>query len=74
MTRMLKPCPFCGGQPDQTSRMDEDLGTHNQVEWVGVRCNECDIGFEWPIQCEPGAVKQWNTRADGQPVEECHER
>lgn len=59
----LKPCPFCGGEPRITKRMDEDLWTHNIVEWVGVRCGNCDIGFEWPPDAEVAAVEQWNTRA-----------
>lgn len=58
----LKPCPFCGGMPDASSRMDEDIWTHNIVEWKGVHCSECGFGFEWPPGADPNAIVQWNTR------------
>ena len=58
----LKPCPFCGGEPRIRKRMDEDLFTHNAVEWAGVFCANCNIGFDWPPDVEPDAVTQWNTR------------
>lgn len=61
--RELLPCPFCGENPDVTRRMDEDIWTHNEVEWVGVHCFTCSIGFEWPPGADPDAVQQWNTRA-----------
>ena len=32
----LKPCPFCGGEPDIRTRQDEDIWTHNTVTWTGV--------------------------------------
>jgi Lar family restriction alleviation protein len=69
----LKPCPFCGGEPDIRTRMDEDIWTHNIVEWTGVHCVECDIGFEWPPGAEPDAKEQWNTRATLQPSGERRE-
>lgn len=59
----LKPCPFCGTEPSIRKRMDEDLWTHNIVEWTGVSCDECGFGFEWPPGTEPDAIEQWNTRA-----------
>jgi len=57
----LLPCPFCGEDPDISTRMDEDLWSKNIVMWTLVSCANCDIGFEWP----PGAdaVAQWNNRA-----------
>lgn len=57
------PCPFCGEEPRLTSRMDEDLWTHNIVEWKGVRCTSCDFGFDWPPDSERSALERWNTRA-----------
>jgi Lar family restriction alleviation protein len=59
----LLPCPFCGKEPHKRSRQDEDLFTHNSVEWISVACTECGYGFDWPVTCEKGAVEQWNTRA-----------
>ena len=61
---VLLPCPFCGGEPTTSKRMDEDLWTHNIVEWRGVRCTDCDIGFDWPPGSEVSAAEQWNRRAD----------
>lgn len=62
----LKPCPFCGEKPHITRRVDEDLWTHNAVEWIGVRCSECGVGFDWPPGADVGAIEQWNTRAPGE--------
>lgn len=59
----LLPCPFCGGQPHVSTRQDEDLATHNIVEWTRVYCIECSIGFEMPPGYDSEPVTQWNTRA-----------
>lgn len=59
----LKPCPFCGNAPRVNKRKDECLWSHNIVEWTGVRCTECDVGFDWPEGAEPDAITQWNARA-----------
>lgn len=59
----MKPCPFCGDEPSISTRMDEDIWTHNIVEWTHVSCAECGIHFEWPPGADPDAVAQWNTRA-----------
>lgn len=59
----LLPCPFCGGIPVESYRMDEDLWTHNTVEWRGVHCSNCDVGFSWPPDAEQSALEQWNRRA-----------
>lgn len=59
----LLPCPFCGGHPSVRRRQDECLWSHAIVEWTGVRCMDCDVGFDWPAGAEPDAIMQWNTRA-----------
>jgi Lar family restriction alleviation protein len=59
----LKPCPFCGGKADVSKRMDEDLWSHDQVEWTECGCIDCGIYFAWPPGAEPDAIAQWNTRA-----------
>ncbi len=59
----LKPCPFCGSEPEIKTRQDEDLWTHNVVTWTSVRCWKCDVGFDWPPGAEPDAITRWNTRA-----------
>lgn len=60
----LLPCPFCGAEPYTSSRMDENLATHNIVEWKGVGCHECGISFSIPDGYECTAIEQWNTRAN----------
>lgn len=63
MADELKPCPFCGGEASASSRMDEDLSTHNQVEWKNVGCDNCEVYFEIPDGYDCGtAGEQWNTR------------
>ena len=63
MSEELKPCPFCGGEASASSRMDEDLSTHNQVEWKKVGCDSCEVYFEIPDGYDCGtAAEQWNTR------------
>lgn len=60
------PCPFCGGKPHLGSRMDEDLSTHNIVEWKSVGCRECDVSFDIPDGYDYGtAIERWNRRAIG---------
>lgn len=63
----LKPCPFCGELPQIAKRQDEDLWSHNLVEWTFVVCMECDVSFSSPPNSEKDAVSRWNTRADSTP-------
>ena len=61
----LKPCPFCGEPPYTRTRQDEDLSTHDIVDWHFVGCSNCDVSFGIPDGYDCGtAVEQWNTRAD----------
>ena len=61
----LLPCPFCGGEPYTRTRQDEDLSTHNIVDWHFVGCLDCDVSFGIPDGYDCGtASEQWNTRAD----------
>lgn len=60
----LKPCPFCGGEAYTRTRKDEDLATHNIVDWNFVGCMNCDVSFEIPDGYDCGtATEQWNTRS-----------
>lgn len=64
----LLPCPFCGPEPSVSRRQDEDLATHNIVEWVCISCIECGSSHcEWPVTVEPGPIERWNTRAFSPP-------
>ena len=69
--KALKPCPFCGSAASLSTRVDEDLCTHNMVEWTEVRCGGCAVSFEWPTHgyhdqdqdpSIPLAVYEWQTR------------
>ena len=63
MTDLL-PCPFCGGPPYTRTRQDEDLATHDIVDWHGVGCANCGIEFSWPDGYEgESAAEQWNKRS-----------
>lgn len=69
----LKPCPFCGSGGVIYFWQDEDLWSHNIVEWQKVRCTGCEC--EGQSSCEgyeesETAVAVWNTRApQWQPIE-----
>lgn len=61
-------CPFCGSEPSVSRRQDEDLATHNIVEWVCISCIECGSSHcEWPVTVEPGPIERWNTRTLSPP-------
>lgn len=69
----LLPCPFCGSDAMRSTRFDEDISTHNTVEYTQISCTGCDVSFEWPSEgyhdegqdpSIPLAVHQWNTRAE----------
>lgn len=59
----LKPCPFCGGEADASIYKDEDLATHNIVDWYRVGCSKCGVFFAIPDGYDGGtAAEQWNKR------------
>jgi hypothetical protein len=64
----MSPCPFCGDTPSLKTRTDEDIWTHDIVEWVWVGCEECDVGFEQPVTSDDKPSELWNRRsAPAQP-------
>jgi Lar family restriction alleviation protein len=59
----LLPCPFCGEKPYTNTRRDEDLATHNFVEWTDVGCHHCGVSFSLPTRgYDETATAQWNRR------------
>ena len=67
--RKLKPCPFCGGQPD-FSMMGDGLGPGTgwfvNGDWLGiVRCQKCGASLEFRGKKEnlhKIALQKWNRR------------
>lgn len=77
MSDELKPCPFCGGEAAVSIHYDEDIWSHNSVEWTRVRCSgfgddaegsPCpEPAVSWPTHAtnERGvtlAIAAWNRR------------
>lgn len=52
----LKPCPFCGGQPELYPRQRGDYNT----AYI-IRCWKCMVWFDGRAQAD--VVEKWNTRA-----------
>lgn len=74
MSDDLLPCPFCGGEAQISTRTDECLWSHNQVEWTAISCSgkpdfDCfQPSVDWPSSATDEAgtqlsVSQWNRRA-----------
>lgn len=51
----LKPCPFCGGEPEMIN--------YSEHEWL-VNCPECCGMVERWRETEKEAAEQWNRRAN----------
>lgn len=67
--RELLPCPFCGGEAEISTHMDESIWSHETVPYTKVACRECEIGTEYRCQgWEPTALEEWNRRATPAPV------
>jgi Lar family restriction alleviation protein len=61
----LKPCPFCGGEDIDISRMYiNPLSSDSIPDEVTVSCISCGIGYTEETELE--AIKSWNTRAGEQ--------
>jgi len=68
----LMACPFCGSAAVKSVRTDEDIWTHNQVEYTNIGCGndnlECLVEPEisWPSHQEENGVTEserlWNMR------------
>ena len=61
---MLKPCPFCGGEPYEFC----DSRIYNN-DLRGVACSACGaLVYIHPNQSRQIAIKKWNTRYDQSAV------
>lgn len=61
----LKPCPFCGEQPQISSMRDESLWSHEEVMKTSVRCDGCDVATPYTEEGEePEAIERWNRRSE----------
>lgn len=58
LERLLKPCPFCGGEAMFHDHMYDDGR-------VGVECVECGIGLPAICTSYEKAAELWNRRVDG---------
>lgn len=73
----LKPCPFCGGEPqimvsDGSGNFYSNIGT---VLFMGrrmthkiIRCKKCRIKTQ-PYLTDRGVFNAWNRRADNEQRE-----
>ena len=59
----LKPCPFCGGEPNHLWRGSRYMGFY-----VSIECVECNVTMEYVghnctlEQAKKEAASRWNTR------------
>jgi hypothetical protein len=64
----LAPCPFCGGEAQISTCMDEDIWSHNAVPYTTVACGDCGIGTDSTCEgWEPTAQEAWNRRDGANP-------
>ncbi len=77
----LLPCPFCGASAQISTRTDECIWSHDQVEWTAVSCSggpdfDCfQPSVDWPTSATDDhgtqlSISQWNRRAT--PAAEKH--
>lgn len=76
ITKILKPCPFCGGEPISYIRaFGYGMGTYTEIHVIG--CKQCNIQFEAEsaysvkngeiVTLRDGykkCVEEWNRRAE----------
>lgn len=71
----LKPCPFCGSAAVVSTYHDENIWSHDQVEYTSIRCGNDELDcFAEPCVSHPSdqveddgtlvAVMQWNKRPE----------
>ena len=58
----LKPCPFCGREPNESKFQDESLWSHNIVWKYKIGCMDCDVQFV--EEDEEEVIESWNTRKE----------
>ena len=50
----LKPCPFCGGEPEHETHSDGMASVH---------CVDCGVRSRRGVYAFDGGAEEWNTRA-----------
>lgn len=55
----LKPCPFCGGEPQRSSNVAYD--NQADFEWFEVKCSNCTCSVG-PYETTGAAIEAWNAR------------
>jgi Lar family restriction alleviation protein len=61
----LKPCPFCGSEPELRKHNSEDY----DFRWADVHCSVCEATIHRSARSELGGdhvsavVRRWNRRA-----------
>ena len=65
----LKPCPFCGGNP-QVVHIEPCIHRPSRNHPLGVVCYKCDLFFGYDedyggeFDTEEDAIKAWNRRVE----------
>lgn len=57
----LKPCPFCGGEPD-IKKHTFSVTSHCMEYTFGVKCYRCKVETWQFFQTEGFAIEAWNRR------------
>ena len=60
MSKKLKPCPFCGGEPGITCFLNNAL----IVREVYIYCPQCGTSIQYDFCSQDEAIEHWNRRAN----------
>lgn len=70
-TQFLKPCPFCGGKPNDPKIYSENGGMDGHyIDWI-ISCSECGATLTYPAdgfygrtfdKTSDAIIAKWNRR------------